>query len=255
MRQDYSRTITFGMDAEPMTKEHKLALVTGFGFMLLVGIVISDHFSVARMQTAADLRPAGELMNTERNEDPALIAFSPPQPPPQKGQSVAAPKLRSAVQSKAAGPARINMPDLQQGRPRIGGDRGGVTRDSGQVHRVRSGESLSSICQKYYGDSTLVIALAQFNHLGDPDLLREGKRLRIPERGVLGGGAVDPLVKQGGVSRVATYTVRSGDVLSDIAKREMGSAGRMMELYRFNRAVIDDPDRLRVGDVLRIPGS
>ncbi|GAG07837.1 unnamed protein product, partial [marine sediment metagenome] len=52
------------------------------------------------------------------------------------------------------------------------------------------------------------------------------------------------------------YVVRSGDSLTDIARRELGSASRLVvrRLYEANRDRITDPNRLPVGLALRIPG-
>lgn len=54
----------------------------------------------------------------------------------------------------------------------------------------------------------------------------------------------------------ATYTVRRGDTLWTIAKRFLGNGARWREVYEANRRVIGpDPNALRVGIVLRIPGG
>ena len=51
-----------------------------------------------------------------------------------------------------------------------------------------------------------------------------------------------------------TYTVKSGDTLSDIAESEMGDANRWRELYEANKdAVGDDPDMIHPGLELKIP--
>ncbi len=50
-----------------------------------------------------------------------------------------------------------------------------------------------------------------------------------------------------------TYTVRSGDSLSEISQRLYGSARHWRFLYEANRDRIPDPDRLRVGTELRVP--
>lgn len=50
------------------------------------------------------------------------------------------------------------------------------------------------------------------------------------------------------------YTVRSGDSLSSIAKRVLGSEAEWKQLYEANRSVIgSNPNRLSVGMVLRLP--
>jgi nucleoid-associated protein YgaU len=49
------------------------------------------------------------------------------------------------------------------------------------------------------------------------------------------------------------YTVRSGDTLSEIAQRELGSARRWNEIVAANPGL--DPTRLRAGKTIRIPGA
>jgi nucleoid-associated protein YgaU len=51
-----------------------------------------------------------------------------------------------------------------------------------------------------------------------------------------------------------TYTVKSGDTLSDIAQSEMGDAKRWPELYEANKdAVGKNPDLIHPGLELKIP--
>jgi nucleoid-associated protein YgaU len=50
-----------------------------------------------------------------------------------------------------------------------------------------------------------------------------------------------------------TYTVKSGDTLSEIAKRELGSANKYMEIFNANRDQLSDPDKIKPGQVLKIP--
>jgi LysM domain len=50
-----------------------------------------------------------------------------------------------------------------------------------------------------------------------------------------------------------TCTVRGGDTLGGIAKRELGSASRAGEIARLNG--ISDPAKIREGQVLRLPAN
>ena len=50
-----------------------------------------------------------------------------------------------------------------------------------------------------------------------------------------------------------TYTVQAGDTLSAIAKKFLGNAGDYMEIYNLNRDQLSDPDRIKPGQVLKIP--
>lgn len=49
------------------------------------------------------------------------------------------------------------------------------------------------------------------------------------------------------------YTVVSGDTLSKIAKRFYGNAGMYPKIFEANRPMLQDPDRIYPGQVLRIP--
>jgi len=50
-----------------------------------------------------------------------------------------------------------------------------------------------------------------------------------------------------------TYTVKAGDTLSAIAKTHLGSAGAYMKIFELNRDQLSDPDKIKPGQVLRLP--
>jgi nucleoid-associated protein YgaU len=52
-----------------------------------------------------------------------------------------------------------------------------------------------------------------------------------------------------------TYTVKAGDSLSAIAKREYGDAGEWRRIYDANRDQIDNPDLIHPGQELKIPAA
>jgi LysM repeat protein len=51
----------------------------------------------------------------------------------------------------------------------------------------------------------------------------------------------------------ATYTVQPGDTLSKIAKEHLGNANHYMEIFNANRDVLQDPDKIKPGMVLKLP--
>jgi len=125
-----------------------------------------------------------------------------------------------------------------------------------RFHNVRPGESLSEIAHRYYGDVRLTDALAQANGIDDPDDLRAGHRLRVPQAVELAPGqqiASPPAPLDAPVPAYGSYRVTPGDSLSSIARRFLRSADRWRRLYELNRDVIVDPDNIRVGTVIRIP--
>ncbi len=50
-----------------------------------------------------------------------------------------------------------------------------------------------------------------------------------------------------------TYTVQPGDTLSSIARQVYGKAGLWRVIFDANRDILDDPGRIKPGQVLRIP--
>lgn len=52
---------------------------------------------------------------------------------------------------------------------------------------------------------------------------------------------------------VTYYEIQSGDTLSKIAKREYGDAMQYMKIFEANKGVIEDPDKIYVGQKIRIP--
>ena len=126
-----------------------------------------------------------------------------------------------------------------------------------RFHDVRSGESLTSICRRYYGDISLLEELARFNGMEDPNSLGAGRRLRIPDAADLvrgnAAGSTPPRRGQDQEQPAQTYTVREGDSLSEIAQRLLVSAKKYALIFECNRDVLQSPDDIRSGMVLKIP--
>jgi len=63
---------------------------------------------------------------------------------------------------------------------------------------------------------------------------------------------VDPNAKQ---VQQTTYTVKSGDTLSKIAKQHLGDANAYMKIFEANKDQLTDPDKIKPGQVLKIPSA
>lgn len=50
-----------------------------------------------------------------------------------------------------------------------------------------------------------------------------------------------------------TYTVKAGDTLGAIAKAHLGNAGAYMQIFDLNKDQLADPDKIKPGQVLRLP--
>ena len=57
----------------------------------------------------------------------------------------------------------------------------------------------------------------------------------------------------GGAAAETTYTVKSGDTLSKIAREQLGDASAYMAIFNANKDQLSDPDKIKPGQVLKIP--
>jgi len=264
-----------------MTRENKLALVVGFGLVLFVGILISDHFSTARNQESADIR-TGRLVDPlaqSRHDNATLLEL-----PRQRSDDEAANNRRSGPLAMSTGQLTNDEPDSRNdsrerradpmpprneiprivmgGNNTVEGVRIGRPGDTGEFtfHHVQSGESMIAIARRYYGDHSLAGALARFNEIDNPDSIRVGHRLRIPSAEALGGTGSEAASRPASnrsesqpAPVYTNYTVKRGDTLSEISQELLGTARRWREIYELNRDVIRDPDNLVAGTELKIP--
>jgi nucleoid-associated protein YgaU len=71
---------------------------------------------------------------------------------------------------------------------------------------------------------------------------------------IVGDIKVNP---QGAAAATAgqTYTVKAGDTLSKIAKEHLGDANAYMAIFEANKDQLTDPDKIKPGQVLKIPAA
>jgi nucleoid-associated protein YgaU len=62
-----------------------------------------------------------------------------------------------------------------------------------------------------------------------------------------------PVGTSGGAAGARTYTVKSGDTLSKIAKEHLGDANAYMKIFNANKDQLTDPDKIQPGQTLKIP--
>ena len=210
-----------------MTQENKFAIVIGFALLLVVGILVSDHLAELARGDAGTLMAADPLQPNS-----GIIEYQPlvhPAPPP------------ALTVSEMAVPATTGMTVI--------------------VHTVGRGETLSQVAFKHYGDRSLANSLGTYNKLPHPDQLVPGQRLLIPNRPDLTSAPPTMAAQQPpvvimaatAVPNVAEYVVASGDTLSELAQKLMGSARHTNELLSMNKDRVPTADSLRVGTRLRYP--
>ena len=250
-----------------MTREHKLSLVLGFGLLLFVGILLSDHFSAAQRRDHADLVATAP----DRSPSRALTEQITIQPLPaavRVANSIVGQYSSDGMQADGQGMQGIDVPGpVVPAPPAV----------PAELYTIKAGESLYKICQAKYGDGTLWKSLAEFNSsvIPNPTKLRAGVTIRIPSESVLRGEVPQPIqpaqfdlpgmsaggstapdaLQQPQVAAPATreYTVQKGDTLSTIASKKLGSKSKWKQIADANRDRLDDPHNLVPGTVIRLP--
>lgn len=237
-----------------MTREHKLALVVGFGLVLFVGILIADHLAAGRRGhdgleplVIVDAAPSKYTLLTAE-EDAALVRE------PRRTRAFA------PVEERRPEIAVIDFADNSRVRARPAsnpptGLGGHLTRDDGVArHVVRAGERLEDIADQFYGDRAGWKLIANANGIARPELLQSGQRIIIPARNAQ---ITSPIVRREPNPRALTasdnsrqYRVKRGDTLTGIALRELKDQGRWKDIQRLNKL----PDHgIKPGQSLRLP--
>ena len=236
-----------------MTRENKLAIVIGFGLLLFVGILVSDHLSARNAQIA---NPQTEVARFE----PARLPGGEPQqfgqalPPADPSRPVAGEFGIDDGNRVASLPGEAMQPPAP------------VTpvAPKERTHAIAKGETLGDIAKRYYGKRSLGVKLAEFNKV-DPSRLKIGQTVTIPDIAVLdpsSAPAVDAVLATGVVPaspmpepaapeqpKFGTVKVAEGDTLYRIAKRVYGDGSRWSEIAALNN--LGDGKALKPGRELK----
>jgi len=105
-------------------------------------------------------------------------------------------------------------------------------------HKVRQGETLDSIAQKY---KTSVGAIRSANHLSKKRLVA-GQRLNVPIRSSKASGPAEKATQSG---KVVRYQVQKGDTLASLSRKFHISVAEIRQINHLEN------DTLRIGQALR----
>jgi nucleoid-associated protein YgaU len=236
-----------------MTRENKLAMVIGFGLLLFVGILVSDHLSARTAQLA---NPDTSLPMLVKAGLPGGSQAAPREFGEQINEPAAAEIASDGEHRIAIGSIDIVEPRSADAGMRAGGPINGAP--AMRTHTVAKGEYPSDIAKKYYGKRALGEALAKFNDI-DPSKLKIGKVLNVPPIEVLDptlapaptpdfGGEpqrlviTDPDQNFGReitpeVAKYGKVTVSDGDTLYKIATRVYGDGTKWEQIVELNPGV------------------
>ncbi len=230
-----------------------------------------DAFPPTLSQTTPMVNPSGPAV-APTAYTPASPAY-PSYPGPTPGPSAATPATASPTGLQPLG--ALTPRDFAAPTTPTPAAEAAPTADPTQsiVHYVKPGESLWQIAQRYYnsGDKWSLIAKANPKVVQPNGSVREGVRLVIPNDTRATGRAASSATAfadeptPGTPTRLSasgatpagsrTVEVQSGDTLSSLAQRHLGSSARWREIYEANRDQLHDSDDLRVGMTLRLPAG
>jgi nucleoid-associated protein YgaU len=191
-----------------------------------------------------------EALDDAFDAAPALPAVSPTRPGPIVPAvgviEIGVPTPARAVPAPAATPRESSGPSAT----------------AGATHLVAEGETLSAIAAARLGDARRWREIAAANPSVDPDRLQVGQRLTLPgasgaaaPRGTAPAATAPAPPAPAPSVALREHVVAEGETLSSIAAQHLGSAAAWPRLFEANRDRLPGPDRVRVGQRLRIPAA
>jgi len=218
-----------------VTREHKLALIVGFSLFLVLGVLISDHFSkTRRMEIAENTRPASArevgaappgvrlaqeprvtspLVQPVRSDLQALPGVHAAANQPQAEPPVIIQMDRSPQQTLALTHVRDQqgMHVEEQSPPPVAPPQPSPAQIPCQKHDIKDGDTLYRIAVKYYGSGNLWEKLRDYNKDKiSGESLHEGVTLLIPPKDVLLGKPYSPPASSQEAQAPAPTDPRSG---------------------------------------------
>ena len=124
-----------------------------------------------------------------------------------------------------------------------------------RVYVWQAGDTFTALADRYYGSRLEVGRLRDANEGRDESTIQPGESIFVPAEPVAAAERLGRSSADAGQMLGGTYVVQSGDMLSKIAQKSYGSAGKWRRIYDANRDVLASPDALKVGMRLRIPAE
>lgn len=220
-----------------MTRESKLALIVGFGLILFVGILVSDHFSSGQRQEAAHLLAQRGGLRSDR----APISIQPLEPASSSVTHRVSNELNGAGGNGAGNPS--GEASGEAGRGPSGQGAGG-----GNPNGPGGSSSNGEVVLRPERRGPQVIGPGQTpTH---PDGTTPGRQGAEEARGT---GPTGPSAPPVPVVDAKLYPVKEGETLFSICAAQYGDGALWPALAEFNKSAVPNPARMRKGVTLRLP--
>lgn len=268
-----------------VTRESKLALILSFVLVLVVGVLVSDHFSQANtmdpdLLDRLEQQPIVALPGTDRTRINNAID----QVLPEDHQIARGPVELSNGSDRTGSSSGSLLNELRGDLSRTMGDLRTVplanptssstptsdtstnTRSKTDQSRVLAdnslktyvvveGDSLYQIARRALGDGERWGEIQQLNTsiVGRNGSISPGMKLVLPGNARVSEPARRIEISQNQPQRAKTYTVAPGDTLGEISYELLGTSKRVSEFVELNG--LRDADDIRVGMKLKVPAK
>lgn len=207
-----------------MTRESKLALIIGFVLVLVVGVLVSDHFSQAStmaldIQQPEDTGIVAPITDLgARESQPAGGVFRGNQFASEETQQ----PTRNSTQDSSQNPVMISNSRTSQTPASTGGNNSLIDRAFNEArNRVQNTQIPSAKIGSDTGSTPPMQALPNTRN----------------------------------ADQYASYKVVAGDTLIAIARRQLGNGERWTQIHELNANVLGPDAILKIGMTLKLPGD
>jgi nucleoid-associated protein YgaU len=263
-----------------MTRETKIGLLVGLAFIIVIGILLSDHFRGTLEPPPAVLDRAGATVRQTVNAPGVMdsnqpIVVAPAQVNP-RGALQTPQDIEPAPGPVVLNPANQTAPQIglpasdplvtaarQQGEEIIPADTspaGSTAATAQRSYQAQSGDTVSRMAARLLGANTAknrqAIIAANPSLQDNPNMVIVGRAYIIP------GAVAASLSASTAKTTVAAaaggqwfYKVKEGDTLWGIATGQLGDAGAVDAIKELNRTALHGGTTLRPGMNLRLPSQ
>jgi len=123
----------------------------------------------------------------------------------------------------------------------------------GNTYTIVQGDTLYGIAMKHYGDARSAQIIEAANPGLNPNALRIGEKILLPEKPPAAERLPAPAVPAAPAAG-KVYLVQKNDTLIGISKRVYGDASMYRKIYEANKDILSSPSAtLHIGQKLRLP--
>jgi nucleoid-associated protein YgaU len=239
-----------------MTRETKIGLLVGLAFIIVIGILLSDHMTSTTEPPKAPLSVVGSNVR-ESVVTPAAQGGAAPVAAAGQGQGAVAPSQPVLTGGDLSRPAQTNVPTIQVG-PAAQQPQSPILVQQGPIiPQPQPSRPVAQVPQTSAPEASPPVTVAQQppaqpvnTHPLQPLAMRHGEQL-VP----ISDNGATPRPQPVPMGQMREYKAQSGDSLSKLASRFMGSSSKANRdaIVRVNPTLQQNPDKIVEGRTYVIP--